>query len=131
MFDFEKLDVYQHIKILNTKILKLLSDENYDFDGRLSDVWKKSTLNSILNLTEVSGRVSIDEKLKFLAISRGSIFESVAVLDILYNMKKIDKELFRELYFDYEKASKMLLGMFKSITRKDEMVFQKPHNFSS
>ena len=130
MFDFEKLDVYQHIKILNTKILKLLSEEN-DFDEHLKEIWKKSTLNSILNLTEVSGRVSTDEKLKFLAVSRGSIFESVAILDILFNMKKIDKELFKELYFDYEKASKMLLGMFKSIARKDEMTFHKTQNFTT
>ncbi len=50
----------------------------------------------------------------FLTISRGSIFESVALMQQVFDQDQIDTGLYQELYDKDEQASKMLLGMFRS-----------------
>ena len=50
----------------------------------------------------------------FLTISRGSIFEAVAILQQIFDMNLIPSEKYEELYEKYEQSSKMLLGMFRS-----------------
>ena len=116
MFDFEKLDVYQVVKDQNLKVLGILKS-NKEIDPYLMDQWKKASLNSLLNLAEVSGRMTETDKLYYLTIARTSVFESVAILDLLKSMNIIDPATFTELYDGYEKSSKMLLGMYRSYTK--------------
>ena len=116
MFDFEKLDVYQVVKDQNLKVLGILKT-NKEIDPYLMDQWKKASLNSLLNLAEVSGRMTEADKLYYLTIARTSVFESVAILDLLKSMNIIDPASFTELYDGYEKSSKMLLGMYRSYTK--------------
>ncbi|NOR34632.1 MAG: four helix bundle protein, partial [Bacteroidales bacterium] len=54
------------------------------------------------------------DKKHFLTLSRGSIFESVALMQQVFDQNQIDSGLYQELYEKYEQASKMLLGMFRS-----------------
>ena len=113
MFDFEKLDVYQVIKSNNTKILKyILAHES--LDPYLKDQWKRATMNIILNLAEGTGRMNNAEKKTFLTDARGSVFNSVAILETVKEMELIDEDLFKEYYDGYEQISKMLLGMIRS-----------------
>jgi four helix bundle protein len=71
-------------------------------------------LSILLNLAEGTGRMTDSDKMHYLTISRTSVFESVAILDLLKSMKVIDDTTFQELYEGYEKSSKMLLGMYRS-----------------
>ncbi len=113
MFDFEKLDVYQIIKANNAKILKYIMNHK-TLDPYLKDQWKKSSMNIILNLAEGTGRMSSPDKKHFLIIARGSVFESVAILEIVKELELIKDDLFKEYYDGYEQISKMLLGMIRS-----------------
>ncbi len=113
MFDFEKLDVYQVIKANNAKILKYIMNHK-TLDPYLKDQWKKSSMNIILNLAEGTGRMSSPDKKHFLIIARGSVFESVAILEIVKELELIKDDLFKEYYDGYEQISKMLLGMIRS-----------------
>ena len=113
MFDFEKLDVYQVIKGNNTKILKFIfSHPTLDF--YLKDQWKQASLSIILNLAEGTGRMTNTDKKHFLTIARGSVFESVAILETVKELALIEEDLFKEYYDSYEQISKMLLGMIRS-----------------
>ena len=113
MFDFEKLDVYQHVKELNIKVLKYIF-QHKELDVFLKDQWKIASMSIILNLAEGTGRMTNPDKKHYLTISRGSVFESVAILEAIKGLGLIENELYTEFYDDYEKASKMLLGMFRS-----------------
>ena len=84
MFDFEKLDVYQHVKLLNSKTLRLF-EERDDFDTYVVEKWKKASLDIILNLSESTGRISNESKIRYLAKSRGSVFKCVSILEIIYS----------------------------------------------
>jgi len=115
MFDFEKLEVYQKIKVLNIKILKLLKS-NREIDDYLEDQWKRATLSIALNLAEGTGRMTGPDKQRFYTIARSSVFECVAILELLSETGEIKKDCAEELYQSYEQISKMLLGMYRSMS---------------
>jgi four helix bundle protein len=116
MFDFEKLDVYQVVKEQNLKVLAILK-VNKDIDPYLLEQWKRASLSILLNLAEGTGRMTDQDKKHYLTIARSSVYESVAILDLLKAMKSIDDVTFTELYDGYEKSSKMLLGMYRSYSK--------------
>jgi four helix bundle protein len=113
MFDFEKLDVYQVIKVNNSKVLKFIFSHP-TLDLYIKDQWKSANLSIMLNLAEGTGRMTNSDKKHFLTISRGSVFESVAILETVKELSLIEEDLFKEFYDSYEQISKMLLGMIRS-----------------
>ncbi|MBN2481946.1 MAG: four helix bundle protein [Bacteroidales bacterium] len=113
MFDFEKLDVYQVIKGNSSKILQFIFNHP-TLDLYIKDQWKRANMSIILNLAEGTGRMSNPDKKHFLTIARGSVFESVAILEIVKELGLIEEDLFKEYYDGYEQISKMLLGMIRS-----------------
>ena len=113
MFDFEKLDVYQVVRNLNTEVYTFIN-KSKGIDQYIIDQWKRASLSSVLNLSEGVGRMTKADKKHFITISRGSIFECVSILQIIYDLKLINEESYNKLYSDYEKASKMLLGLYRS-----------------
>jgi four helix bundle protein len=116
MFDFEKLDVYQMVKEQNVKVLVFLRNQG-EIDSYLIDQWKRASMSSLLNLAEGTGRMTDQDKRHFLTIARGSIFECVAILDLLKNLGNISESTYQEFYDKYEQISKMLLGMFRSYSK--------------
>lgn len=113
MFDFEKLDVYQEVKSLNAKVISFISSEVKD--DYLGNEWKKATIRIMLNLAEGTGRVTSGEKKHLYIVSRSSVFECVAIMDVLQGQKLIEKVKYDEFYESYEKLSKMLLGLFRNV----------------
>lgn len=117
MFDFEKLEVYQVIKKHNVKVQNYLLSKPA-IDEYIMAEWKKTSLNILLNLAEGTGKMNDAEKREYLVLSRGCVFESVALIDLLKGMGALSEELYKEFYDGYEQASKMLLGMYRSYVNK-------------
>jgi four helix bundle protein len=113
MFDFEKLDVYQVIKKQNLEVLNFIFS-NTALDPYIKDQWKRASLSSLFNLAEGVGRMDVNDKKHFITIARGSVYESVAILDVVKGLEMISDEKCKELYDNYETISKMLLGMYRS-----------------
>ena len=113
MFDFEKLDIYQVLRDLNYKVFSFLNDDK-KVDPLVKDQWKNASQSSVLNLAEGTGRMTISDKKHYLTISRGGVFQSVALMQQVFDQGQIETKLYEELYEKYEQASKMLLGMFRS-----------------
>ncbi len=116
MFDFEKLDVYQIVKNQNLRVLSILKT-NKDIDPYLVDQWKRSSLSILFNLAEGTGRMTDQDKRHFYTVARGSVYESVAILSLLNDLKIIKEEDYSELYAGYESCSKMLLAMYRSFSK--------------
>ena len=113
MFDFEKLDLYQELKKLNLMVYQTIKGLN-EADPYIIDQWKRASMSSVLNLAEGTGKMNSDDKKLFYTNARGSIFECVAILDLLHRLGHIDETLFDVFYAGYEQVSKMLLGMYRS-----------------
>jgi four helix bundle protein len=117
MFDFEKLEVYQVIRELNSSVYGFLN-QHTELDPYLKDQWKRASLSALLNLSESSGRMTVNDKKHFITISRGSVNECVSLLQVVKDLGYIDVEVYEGFYNKYEQASKMLLGMFRSYSTK-------------
>ena len=114
MFDFEKLDVYQKLFALNVRVLKWMAG-NKNLDIYLRDQWRRATLSAAFNLAEGTGRTTIPDKKRFYTMARSSVFESVAIMQIVHELGVLENEYYNEFYNEYTSVSKMLLAMFRSI----------------
>jgi len=113
MFDFEKLTVYQKANKLNILILKYLH-RSKNLDPFLTDQFKRAALSVTLNIAEGAGRVSRAEKKRFYTIARSSVFECVAILNVLKGCRLLKVEDYAEYYGTYEELSKMLLSLYRN-----------------
>ncbi len=114
MFDFEKLDVYQEIRTLNIRVLQMLLSQD-NMDPYLKEQFKKASLSSLLDLAEGTGRMNNADKKRFYISARSSVFECVAILQILLDLSILDESSYEKFYKGYDKISRMLLGMIRSI----------------
>lgn len=113
MFDFEKLEVYQIAKALVVDTLKLIYSNN-NLDPYIKEQWRKASMDILMNLSEGTGRMVTAEKKHFITVARSSVFECVAILEVVGQLGQIPMTEAQGLYERYEKVSKMLLGMFRS-----------------
>jgi four helix bundle protein len=81
MFGFEKLDTYKKAREFNLEIRKdVLSNEKQDRVSK--DQLRRAAMSIMLNIAEGSSRFSKADERNFYVISRGSLIESVAILDL-------------------------------------------------
>lgn len=114
MFDFEKFNVYVKAKSFSREIfelLELLPRREY----RIIDQLSRASLSIPLNIAEGAGRYSKADKRNFYTIARGSVFECVALLDILQDRKLLPLEQKERYYGQLEEISKMLSGLINSL----------------
>jgi len=115
MFDFEKLDVYAKAKSFNISVATYL-EKNPSIDRSTKDQLKRAAFSIMLNIAEGSGRFSPKDKRNFYIISRGSVFECVAIMDFLKTTCHLDEISFRQFYAWLEELSKMLFAMIKGLS---------------
>lgn len=113
MFDFQNLDVYKKTKALNKEILQFIN-ENKQIDSYIRDQLKRASISIVINIAEGSGKFSKADKRNFYTISRGSVYECVSLLELIFDEKQIAKNQFDDFYQKYETLSKMLLGLINS-----------------
>jgi four helix bundle protein len=113
MFDFEKFPVYKRALEYAREAEDLLLQLDLPKNSRIADQLSRASLSISLNIAEGAGRYSKADKKNFYIIARGSVFECVAILDILKN-KHIDGAAYSRYYVMLEELSKMLSGLINS-----------------
>ena len=113
MFDFEKFEVYKKAKLF-AKELSDVAESLPNKYSRIIDQLVRASLSIPLNIAEGAGRYSKPDKRNFYTISRGSVFECVAILDILSDKELIDMEQKEHLYEMAEELSKMISELINS-----------------
>jgi len=112
-FLFENLDIYKKSSNLCGKIIELCSgfpNGNYF----LADQLKRASLSIVANIAEGSGRQYPKDKKIFYYISRGSLFECVAILDVCRKNRLFNIELYDQLKQELTEISKMLTRLIQS-----------------
>ena len=71
-----------------------------------------------LNIAEGMSRFSKADRKNFCVIARGSVFECVAIFDILKDHGLLSIEDFNHLYQLSEEISKMLFAMIKNLEKE-------------
>lgn len=116
-FDFENLEVYKTARIVNQEFLKLLKGGN-EIPRPLKDQLLRAASSIMLNIAEGSGRFSRADKRNFYVIARGSVFECVAILDILKDARFLTDEYHQTMYQLCEGQSRKLYGIIQSLNKE-------------
>jgi four helix bundle protein len=113
-FDFENFTVYQKTQEFRSRLFAVLSSKP-KLDRTLHDQLKRAAISIILNIAEGSGKFSKADKRNFFTTARGSTYEVVAIIDVLFDDNVITENEKTELYTELEIISKMLLGLINSL----------------
>ena len=76
LYSFEKLDVYQLSLELVGKVYRLIAKFPSEERDVLCDQLRRSVISVPSNIAEQSGRTSYKERIHFLEIAYGSLFEA-------------------------------------------------------
>ena len=116
MFDFQNLEVYKKAKIFHSNSKTLLASQK--FDKVVNDQFSRASFSIILNIAEGSGRFSKADRRNFFVIARSSIFECVAILDVLKDEKRIEESVFQDFLIQADELSRILYAMVKNLEQK-------------
>lgn len=89
MFDFQKLEVYKKAKGFHISCKKLIIEKKVD--SYVRDQLGRASFSVPLNIAEGSGKFSKADRKNYFTTARASVFECVAILDILSDEEKITK----------------------------------------
>lgn len=81
MFDFQNLAVYKKAKLFHVNCKNILLENK--LDRFVVDQLGRASFSVPLNIAEGSGKFSKADRKNYFTTARASVFECVAVLDIL------------------------------------------------
>jgi four helix bundle protein len=113
MFAFQGTEVYLKSKFFYLECKKILSQ--IKADKTVADQLRRASLSIPLNIAEGSGKFSNPDRKNFYIVARASLFESVAILDILHEEELITEFEFKSIESTGEEISKMLYRMIKNL----------------
>ena len=113
MFDFHKLEVYRKSLDFNAGILALI--KNTSIDKSIRDQLKRAALSISLNIAEGTSRFTKPDRRNFYVISRGSVYECVAILDHMLKVKALEEKQYNSLVSLLEEISKMLYTLIERL----------------
>jgi four helix bundle protein len=91
--------------------------KNKKLDNTTIDQLRRVSFSIVLNLAEGSGRFSKADRRNFFIIARSSIFECIAILDILKDEDILSLEKFNSSYSSGEELSRMIFTMIKNLSK--------------
>lgn len=100
LFEFQNWDVYRKSLMLTKSMFVLSKDLSNTGQRNLSDQLNRAASSIPLNLAEGVSRFSLKDKVNFWRVSKGSLFECVAIIDLVsitteikFNKTKILEEM--------------------------------------
>lgn len=115
MFIFESLTVYQKSLSFINQIYSLTKNWPKTELFSLTDQIRRASTSIALNIAEGSSRSRKDFS-HFLDISKGSCFETTAILHIALSQSYITETQYRSCYQQLEELVKIIQGLKKSLS---------------
>ncbi len=85
-------------------------------DSHVKDQLGRASFSIALNIAEGSGKFSKADRKNYFTTARGSVFECVAVLDILCDQGILQKEEFAAFIAKADELSRILYAMIKNLS---------------
>ena len=114
MFDFQNLAVYKKAKLFHINCKNLIQSKK--LDSFVVDQLGRASFSVPLNIAEGSGKFSKADRKNYFTTARASIFECVAVLDILKDEGKLTVSDFEDMLKDADELSRVLYSMIKNLS---------------
>lgn len=114
MFDFQKLEVYKKSKVFHVACKNII--QNYKLDRYVNDQLGRASFSVPLNIAEGSGKFSKKDRKNYFTTARASLFECIAVLDILSDEGKVAQFEIDQLMKNGDELSRILYSMIKNLS---------------
>ena len=114
MFEFQNLIVYKKAKQFHQDSKRIIEESKSNKNVR--NQLDRASFSIVLNIAEGSGRFSKRDRRNFFVISRSSVFECVAVSDVLKDEKKITEKEFLQYCEKADELSRILYSMIKNLS---------------
>lgn len=115
---YKELIVWQKSMAMANDVIGMV--ENLDTDRkhyRLIEQLEAAVTSIPMNIAEGKGRESKKEYVHFLYISRGSLYETLTLIEIFHMRNWIKPDIFLELEQKSNEIAKMLNGLINSISK--------------
>lgn len=116
-FRFLNWQVYRDAKEVFYQIIGVANGLPREYRYELGSQLIRSSHSVILNIAEGSGKRSDKELNRYFGIALGSIYETIASLDVLRDNNLIAEEKFRRLFEGLQSLAKQLGGFKKLLSR--------------
>ena len=128
-FAFKNLDVWVKAVDFAVEILDIIEDiKSVRKHYRLFEQIEASSTSIPMNIAEGKGRYSKKEFIHYLYISRGSLYETMTLLEIFRRKKWISDIQFSHLEKSGVEIAAMIKGLINSIGREAESSRLKAKN---
>ncbi|MEJ2657369.1 MAG: four helix bundle protein [Desulfobacterales bacterium] len=115
-FAYEKLDVWNKAIEFTVKVIDIAEDINTNRKRyRLVEQIEASLTSVPMNIAEGKGRYSKKEFIHYLYISRGSLYETMTLLEIFRRKKWIANHAYSQLEKLGAEVASMIKGLINSI----------------
>ncbi len=114
-FDFQKLEVYIKARDFHISCKSILNKTKHE--RYVKDQLSRASYSVVLNIAEGSAKQTKPDRKNFFTIARGSVFECVAILDILNHENNINKDDFFHSLKLADEISRILFTMIKNLSQ--------------
>ncbi|MBP5688093.1 MAG: four helix bundle protein [Muribaculaceae bacterium] len=118
-FMYERLDVWKFSMDFVKEIYELLetfpSDEKYSLVSQI----RRSAISVPSNIAEGSGRMSIKEKIHFIDIATGSLYEAICQLNIALQVGYVQEDNYDNIKNQATRIAMMLGGWRRSLSSRE------------
>jgi four helix bundle protein len=115
---YKDLVVWQKSIDLATEVITLIDDLDTDRKHfRLIEQLESAVTSIPMNIAEGKGRSSTKEYIHFLYIARGSIYETLTLLEIFLRQKWITQEAYHQIEQESITIIRMLKGLINSLSK--------------
>ena len=115
MFDFQNLEVYKKAKTYHINCKKVI--ELYSLPSYVKNQLGRASLSIALNIAEGAGKFSKPDRRNFFITARASVYECVAILDILHDEQIIPDDIFNDYLKMADELSRILYTMIKNLSQ--------------
>ena len=113
MFEFQNLEVYKKSKTFHIECKNLILTKK--LDNYVKDQLSRASFSIVLNIAEGSGKFSKPDRKNYFTTARASVFECVAILDLLHDAGKINRQTFEIHLKSADELSRMLYTMIQNL----------------
>ncbi len=114
MFEFQNLEVYKKAKAFHLECKSLILKNK--LDNYVRDQLGRASFSIVLNIAEGSGKFSKPDRKNYFTTARASVFECVAILDMLHDSSEIKTEDFERHLKGADELSRILYTMIKNLS---------------
>ncbi len=119
-FGYEGLDVWNRATEFAVEVIDLVEKiTTHRKHYRLLEQVEASSASISMNIAEGKGRFSKKEFVQYLYISRGSLYETMTLLEIFRRKKWISDKSYSKLEADGIQIASMLKGLINAILNKN------------